>query len=128
MARKRNPNGRPPLPPECPLEYARALYEGEGYATCMPYHKRKQATFAIGIDMDNPEPLEKVLPCFGRPRITTFWDSERKKVRFRVMKRGKAGLEIGRQLATSKLAKAKIEQTLNRCRKYWQKGYTDQIK
>jgi len=120
----RRPKAKPKLPyllPECPLEYARGLYQGEGSAFCIIDEKNKRARFGADIGLYDKEALDPVSPCFGvKPRP----DPRRGYV---LERRGKPALNIAKALSTTPTRKKQIEDALKRCREHWQKGYRDQI-
>jgi len=119
--RKRKPIERPFLLPNCPLEYARGLYLGEGSAYCSVDEKNKRARLGADIGLYDKEALDPVSPCFGVPPredARRGWVLER---------RGKPALEIAKALSTTAIRKQQIQNAIERCKRHWQKGYSNHI-
>jgi len=119
--RKRKPIKRPFLLPNCPIEYARGLYQGEGSAYCSVDEKNKRARLGADIGIYDREALEPVSPCFGvspREDARRGWVLER---------RGKPALEIAKALSVTPTRKQQIQNAIERCKRHWQKGYSDQV-
>ena len=108
---------KPYLLPECPLEYARGIYQGEGTHVCVIDTNRKGAGLRTKIHMKDKEALEPLVPCFGTPLKyrgpEVGWELERS---------GKPAIEIAEALAITPYRKQQITEARKKC-EYWKKDW-----
>mgnify|MGYP001147723736 FL=1 len=105
---------------KCPLEYARGIYQGEGYFTCTIHKKERRARLTIGIGMYDKDALNPLESCFGT-KVHKYGKT------YRIEQMGEKALELAKLLAVTPTKKQQIETTLEKCRKLWKQGYTDHI-
>jgi len=107
---------KPYLLPDCPIEYARGIYQGEGSHFCSREEPTKRARLRTVVVMADREALQPLERCFG----TTI----KRRGAYHVLERvGEPAVKIAQALATTPTRKRQIEEALRRCRELAQKGY-----
>ena len=122
--KKHNPLRRimPYLKPDCPIGYARGIYQGEGSHFCAVRKKLRTANPETVISMWDKEAIDPLTPCFGRE---PYYDSGRGWVNFRT---GRAAVAIAKALAITPRRKRQIERAKKRCEDHWRRGYGGRIR
>ena len=114
---------KPYLFPECPIQYAQCLYQGEGSHHCVIDHKRRRARLETKIEMKDREALQPLEPCFG----TTVTMKDPARGTYELRRVGRAAVAIAQALSITTDRKQQILKARKECEEAWQKGYGDRI-
>jgi len=117
---------KPYLLPDCNLEYARGIYQGEGSFGCEVSHKRQKARPRMGVYMEDKEALQPLERCFG-VGVRFHGKSPTGGHVYAVERVGRAALALAQALATTTTRKQQIQTAMTRCRELWKKGYKDAL-